>query len=159
MKLPNDTILTWDVDALTKAMKLDTSEVDQYFKDGRRISFIIERRIAREILGGRIADSEGAGYDLLDKDGGKWEVRSLTKGGIYFGPSVDVGGGRKFNLDNFLAKLDQIDGYLIADITKFPNVPVYAVHKETILAWYNSGKINKEAKTSLKRAQELLVSQ
>jgi hypothetical protein len=158
MKLPEDTILSWDVDALTQAMKLHTSEVEQYFMDGRRMSFILERRIAREILGGRIADSEGAGYDLVDKSGGKWEVRSLTARGVYFNPSGDVGSGRSFNEANFLAKLDQIDGYLIADITKFPDVPVYAVNKEIVLAWYRSGAINKSAKASLKVAQTLLNS-
>ena len=158
MELPADSILSWDVEALTNAMKLDTTEVEQYFKDGRRMSFILERRIARELIGGQIAESEGAGYDLLDKNGGKWEVRSLTARGVYFNPSVDVGGGRSFNLENFIAKLEQIDGYLIADITKFPNVPVYAVNKEIVLAWYKSGAINKSAKASLKVAQTLLTT-
>ena len=43
-----------------------------------------------------------AGYDLIDAKGGKWEVRSISKGGIYFSPSYMVGSGRSFNKKDFL---------------------------------------------------------
>ena len=38
-----------------------------YFTDGRRVSFILERRLAYEVLKGTLAPSEGAGYDLIEK--------------------------------------------------------------------------------------------
>lgn len=78
--------LTWDIGVMAKAMVLTPSEVHEYFTDGRRVSFILERRLSREVLMGRLAPSEGAGYDLFDPEGGKWEVRrsqalALVRGG------------------------------------------------------------------------------
>ena len=88
--------LTWDVEALAEQLHLTVDETLEYFKDGRRGSFVVERRVAREILGGRIAETEGESFDIYDDEGNKWEVRSLTKGGLYFCPSNMVGKGRKF---------------------------------------------------------------
>ena len=116
MALPDKTVLRWDLATLTAAMKITEQEVREYFTDGRRVSFLLERRISREIIGGRLASSEGASYDLLDADGGKWEVRSLTRGGIYFCPSYMVGSGRSFDERGFLAKVQEIEGYIVSDV-------------------------------------------
>lgn len=62
-------VLEWDLVALQQAMKLTPEEVRAYFTDGRRVSFILERRLAREVLDGTLAPSEGAGFDLIDKFG------------------------------------------------------------------------------------------
>src|SRR3990172_12635791 len=113
-------ILSWDVEALAKALKISVHDVREYFTDGRRVSFIIERRVVKEIMGGHLAPSEGASFDLLDSVGGKWEVRSITRGGIYFCPSYMVGSGRKFEKAGFLSKLGDIHGYVVSDITAFP---------------------------------------
>ena len=83
-------ILTWNIDEIARALKIGEKDVLSYFTDGRRVSFILERRLAYEVIKGRLAPSEGAGYDLLDSAGRKWEVRSITKGGIYFCPSYMV---------------------------------------------------------------------
>jgi len=96
--------LRWNIDELSQAMKIDPMDVKLYFRDGRKVSFILERRFAYEVIKGRLAPSEGAGYDLLDSTGGKWEVRSISKGGIYFCPSYMVGSGRKFDEPGFMAK-------------------------------------------------------
>jgi hypothetical protein len=79
-------VLEWDLAALQSSLHLSEAEVCAYFTDGRRVSFILERRLMREVLGGCLAVSEGDGYDVLDRDGKKWEVRSISKGGIYFVP-------------------------------------------------------------------------
>ena len=68
--------LEWSISELAKAMKISESDVKLYFTDGRRVSFIIERRLAYEIIHGKLAANEGAGYDLIDSSGDKWEVRS-----------------------------------------------------------------------------------
>ncbi len=60
-------VLEWDLVALQQAMKLTPEEVRAYFTDGRRVSFILERRLPREVLDGTLAPSEGAGFDLIDK--------------------------------------------------------------------------------------------
>ncbi len=150
--------LTWDVEALARELHLTIDETLTYFQDGRRCSFITERRIAREFIGGRIADSEGAAYDVFDQDDKKWEVRSLTNSGIYFCPSYMVGSGRKFEEKGFLAKIEEIEGYYIAMINTFPNVPVYKVSSNQVLAWYKAGRLGKSTSISFVNAMVLLRS-
>lgn len=98
--------LEWDIDQLQRAMHLNVDDVRAYFTDGRRVSFMLERRIMREVLGGRLAASEGDDHDLVDAQGRKWEVRSVSGGGIYFCPSYMVGSGRRFQCDGFLRNSD-----------------------------------------------------
>jgi len=158
MALPSKSILRWDLDSLTSAMKLNASEVREYFTDGRRVSFILERRISREIVGGSLATSEGASYDLLDASGGKWEVRSLTRGGIYFCPSYMVGSGRSFDESGFLAKLAEIEGYIVSDVELFPDVPVWVITAEDVLSWWNKGLLGVNSKITRAKAHQLLAA-
>jgi len=144
--------LTWDVDALAEQLNLTVDDTLTYFQDGRRSSFIIERRIAKEFIGGRIADSEGAAYDIFDQDDKKWEVRCLTNSGMYFCPSYMVGSGRKFEEKGFLEKIDEIEGYYVAKITTFPQVPVYKLSADQVLTWYRAGKLGKSTSISLATA-------
>ena len=148
--------LTWDVEALARELHLSVDDTLTYFQDGRRCSFITERRIAKEFIGGRIADSEGAAYDVFDQDDKKWEVRSLTRSGIYFCPSYMVGSGRKFEEKGFLAKIEEIEGYYVAMITTFPEVPVYKISADQVLAWYNKGQLGKTTAVSLSKMEQLL---
>ena len=71
-------VLTWDVAEIARVLKVESKDVQEYFTDGRRVSFLLERRIAREVIKGTLAPSEGAGFDLIDPSGKKWEVRSVT---------------------------------------------------------------------------------
>jgi hypothetical protein len=158
MALPSKSILRWDLDSLTSAMHLNASEVREYFTDGRRVSFILERRISREIVGGSLSHSEGAAYDLLDAQGGKWEVRSLTRGGIYFCPSYMVGSGRTFNEPGFLAKLQEVEGYIVSDVEMFPDVPVWVVSSEDVLSWWQRGLLGVNSKISRAKAHQLFGS-
>ena len=72
--------MTWDAEELARTLKVTVHDVREYFTDGRRVSFIIERRLKWENPGWTLAQSEGAGYDLRAPDGGLWEVRSITRG-------------------------------------------------------------------------------
>lgn len=78
---------SWNLDALAQALQISRSDVALYFRDGRRISFILERRFRDAHPGWQLAPSEGAGYDLVDANGSRWEVRSISKD-IYFCPST-----------------------------------------------------------------------
>lgn len=140
--------LRWDADELARAFKVTTDDVREYLTDGRRVSFIIERRLKWENPGWLLAPSEGAGYDLLDPDGGKWEVRSITAQGVYFNPSNQVGSGRKFNENGFQAKLTGIKGFILSDIVGFPVVDVYVVPVENVLRWHRSRALGTNAKVS-----------
>lgn len=125
-------VFEWSIKELAKALKIKEEDVKIYFKDGRKVSFILERRIAYEVLKGKLAPNEGAGWDVLDCEGGKWEVRSISKEGVYFCPSYMVGSGRKFELNGFLNKLKEIKGYILSDINSFPRIPFWILPIEVV---------------------------
>ena len=148
--------LVWDVEEIAQALKISAEDVQEYFTDGRRVSFILERRIAREVLKGTLAPTEGAGFDIVDSEGGRWEVRSISKGGIYFSPSYMVGSGRHFDKDGFLNKLSEIKGYIVADIESFPQIPFWIISSEQVLTWWKEGKLSTTTHVSRKNALALL---
>lgn len=133
--------------ALAAAMKLSEEDVRSYFVDGRRVSFIIERRLRDSFSGWTLAPSEGAGFDLIDEQGRNWEVRSITKN-IYFCPSAMVGKGRVFEELGFLAKLGDVEGYICADVTMFPTVPVFVVPRDLISTLYRQGELGRRSSIS-----------
>lgn len=149
-------LLDWDLSRLASAMTLKESDVRLYFTDGRRVSFILERRIAYEVLDGTLAPSEGAGWDVIDANGKKWEVRSISRSGIYFCPSYMVGSGRVFNEAGFLAKLDEIEGYVVSDIESFPRVPFWIISGDLVRSWWSDGKLGNSTKISRAIALKLV---
>lgn len=151
-----DGTLTWDLPILATALRVPEGTVRQYFRDGRRVSFLIERRVSAEVLGGTLAPSEGASYDLLDSMGGKWEVRSITQAGIYFCPSYMVGSGRKFDRGGFLAKLNEIVGFVVADVEEFPSVNYWKIPVTTIRTWWRRRDLGTTSKVSRQKALRLL---
>ena len=42
-------------------LKITKEQVMEYFTDGRRVSYILERRLAFSVMKGSLADSEGDG--------------------------------------------------------------------------------------------------
>lgn len=140
--------LRWDPEELARAFKVTTADVKEYLTDGRRVSFIIERRLMWEHPGWSLAPSEGAGYDLLDPEGGKWEVRSITGGGVYFNPSNQVGSGRKFNEQGFQEKMKGIKGFILSDIVGFPVVDVYVVPVANVLRWHSARALGANARVT-----------
>lgn len=105
---------------------------------------------------GTIAESESTGYDVIDSKGNKWEVRSITKDGIYFCPSYMVGSGRSFEEQGFLVKLKEIKGYIVSDVESFPEVPFWVVPKEQVLGWWRAGELGTTTKISRKKALDML---
>jgi hypothetical protein len=147
--------LLWNIEELACALKVDVKSVREYFTDGRRVAFLIERRIAQE-EGFTLAPSEGASFDLIDGQGGKWEVRNITRGGIYFCPSYMVGSGRSFDRSGFLRKLASINGYIVSDIESFPDVPYWILQKRTVEECWQSSRLGTCTKITRESALELV---
>ena len=148
--------LSWNLAELAHALKIREADVREYFTDGRRVSFILERRLAAELFGGARPLSEGADYDLVDRNGLRWEVRSLSKGGVYFSPSYMVGSGRVFDSEGFRSKLAQIAGYVLADIEGFPDVRFWVVPVRQVVSWWEAGQLGASTKVSRAKALALL---
>ena len=138
--------LTFDLVAIAQSLHISEEDTRKYFTDDRRVSFLIERRAVESMPGSRLAPSEGSGFDLIDASGGYWEVRSLTKGGIYFCPSYMVGSGRSFNESGFLDKLDDVKGYFVTDITRFPEMPYWIIPYQLVQEWWFSGQLGRNSK-------------
>lgn len=140
--------MSWDEDALAHAFKVKPEDIREYLTDGRRVSFIIERRLMWEHTDWSLAPSEGAGYDLMDPKGDKWEVRSITRQGVYFNPSNQVGSGRSFDEAGFQEKLSGIKGFILSDIVGFPTVDIFVVPVANVIRWHASGMLGANAKVS-----------
>jgi len=147
--------LTWNIEEVAAALRVDVQSVREYFTDGRRVAFLIERRIARE-EGFKLAPSEGACFDLMDQSGGKWEVRNITRGGIYFCPSYMVGSGRSFDSPGFLRKLASVNGYIVTDIESFPTVPYWILPRSAVETWWQGSRLGTCTKISRERMLELV---
>lgn len=147
--------LTWDLQEVSRALRLTADDARSYFTDGRRVSFVLERRLAYEVVKGTLAPSEGAGYDLIDPSGKKWEVRSITSN-VYFCPSYMVGKGRQFEEAGFLQKLDEVAGYILSDVQSFPVVPFWIVDTSVVRRWWNQGQLGKNSFASRTRILKLL---
>ena len=119
-------ILSWDLELLIKGMQVS------------------------------LAPSEGAGFDVLDQDVGKWEVRSITKGGVYFCPSYMKGSGRKFEEQGFLEKLEAVRGYVLSDVESFPRVPYWMIPTEIVENWWNGNLLGTSTEISRKKALQLI---
>lgn len=148
-------ILTWNMREVASALKVDPQSVREYFTDGRRVAFLIERRIAKE-EGFSLATSEGASYDLVDKSGGKWEVRNITRSGIYFCPSYMVGSGRTFDEPGFRRKLAAVNGYIVTDIEMFPEVPYWILGRQIVEDWWGLNRLGTCTKISRERMLNLI---
>jgi hypothetical protein len=144
--------LTWNIHDLAAALGLTAGDTMEYFLDGRRIGFLLERRILKEHPAWKASPSEAAGYDLVDEAGAFWEVRSITDAkGAYFTPSGSTGKGRSFSEGAFQAKLGLVAGYLCCDVSQFPNVPVYRVPSALVRELHASNLLRKDG--SLSRAK------
>lgn len=147
--------LNWDVQKLSEALHLSKDDTISYFRDGRRISFILERRICKDVLGGEMPKSEGASFDIFDKEGNKWEVRCVTDTGTYFCPSSMIGVGRVFDEIGFIDKLKEIKGYILADITKFPLVEYWSTTSDEVMDLYLNKRIHHTTKVGRQRVIDL----
>lgn len=148
----------FDIDKIAIALGISVEDTRLYFTDGRRVSFLIERRAVEAIPSSRLAPSEGSGYDLITADGGHWEVRSLTRGGIYFCPSYMVGSGRKFDEVGFLEKLDDIKGYIVTDVQSFPSMPYWIISDYIVEKWWYKGQLGSSTKINPKKFRQLIES-
>ena len=151
--------LEFDIVEISKSLGISKEDTQLYFTDGRRISFLIERRAIEKIPNSQLAPSEGAGYDLIDSKGGHWEVRSLTRGGIYFCPSYMVGSGRSFDENGFFEKLNDVEGYFITDITQFPKMPYWILKENIIRNWWNLNNLGATTKISKAKFLDLIEEQ
>lgn len=146
--MKNKTILRLDFNKIADGMELTYDECINFFSDGRRISFLLEKRISK-FEGFKKAESESDPFDVIDTEGKKAEVRCLTKI-INFRPSDQIGKGRKFNRDGFYNnKIKKIDYFIIADVNvedlKKGIVHIFNIPAIDVWKMYEQGELGKNA--------------
>jgi hypothetical protein len=145
-----------DISGIADAFCVTLADAREYLSDGRRASFIIERRLVWMHPDWKLAPSESESYDLRAPNGRLWEVRCVTRNGVYFNPAGQVGKDRHFEEGGFLGKLDLVAGFILADVaileeaTGKAEVPVFRFGSRLVRQWYLDGKLGKRAQVSRK---------
>jgi hypothetical protein len=69
-----------------------------------------------------------------------------------------VGSGRSFDESGFLRKLNEVFGYILSDIEKFPDVPFWKIPTKQVILWRGNKQLGAAGK--VKRSEILrLISQ
>ena len=149
--------LTWDIVELAAALRVSEEMVEHCFRDdARAISAFLEWRVAHEVLGGSLPRSRGGGFDVRDDRGREWEIRSVGKHGTYFCPSRMLGSGRTFLEEGFLAKLTEVDGFVLVDVLGFPALDWWKVPADQIRSWWEAGLLGSSTRIARSRLLALL---
>lgn len=88
---------------------------------------------------------------------GDWKYRSITKGGVNFAPSFMTGEGRAYKDDLFLEELSKIQGFILGDITEFPNIPLFQVLSSDVRGWCKDSSLT-EGKMNRSLCEKMFLS-
>jgi hypothetical protein len=145
-----------DLTLVARGLGLPDTECRALFSDGRMVGHFVERKLVYE-FGWKLSASKSSPWDAVDSFGKRLEIRCLTDK-IIFRPSNQIGQGRDFEESSFIDKLKQIDGYVIVDIKKLPELGVIEVARIPIKrVWrlYRKGILGKNAEVGYKKARKL----
>lgn len=70
-----------------------------------------------------------------------------------------VGSGRHFEEEGFLAKLSEIEGYVLSDIESFPEIRFWIIASTEVMGRWKDGELGTIAGISRKKALSLLSKQ
>lgn len=118
----------------------------ELYKDGRVASKFLEHTIPTWFPEVEFVDQDG--YDHIDAEGTKYDLKGFTKGGAGYAPSNMVGAGRKINIAEMHAHAKTIN-YIFSDITEFPKVRVIFKTGSDMVRDYPSGKISAKKRDKL----------
>ena len=139
---------TYDFDLRGKVQFGDLTEEEVYkeFQDGRLSSRLLEKQIP--IWFPEITFVDQDGYDHIDKNDVKYDLKGFTKGGAGYAPSNMIGAGRKINVVEMHAHARTIN-YIFSDITEFPKVRVVFKRGDDIVRDYPNGKVKPNQREKL----------
>lgn len=139
---------TFEFDFSGKVSFGDLTEKDLYelFKDGRVASRFLEHSVPEWFPELTFVDQTG--YDHIDKQGVKFDLKGFTKLGSVYAPSNMIGAGRKINVTEMHSHAKTIN-YIFSDITEFPKVRLVFKKGRDVVTDYPSGKIKFKQRTVL----------
>lgn len=104
-----------DWEKVSEGYGLSVEATIKMHNDGRIMGRLGEF-IHKKMMGGE-RQNEKSKYDILETDGIKSEIRTITKQ-IFFASSSEIGSGREVTVEGFQNKLDSLDRYIALDIRK-----------------------------------------
>ncbi len=139
---------TYEFDLKGKVQFGDMPEkaIYELYKDGRVASKFLEHTIPTWFPEVKFVDEDG--YDHIDKNDVKYDLKGFTKGGAGYAPSNMIGAGRKINVTEMHAHAKTIN-YIFSDITEFPKVRVVFKRGEDMVRDYPNGKIKPNQREKL----------
>ena len=130
----------------------------EIFRDGRITGLLAEYFIESEFSNMNRVRNNNSYLDLIDDKGKKFEVKCFTARGVSFLPSNQKGQGRKFNANDYRARLLNIDYFIVVNISQLPQVKIltffsYFIVEQNIKSIGNAKKLEelyqKYAKTNI----------
>jgi hypothetical protein len=147
MKLPSLAALrlTFDLAKLSEALRLSSDVVQAAFRDGRGAWPFSEKWGERLFEFATHANTNmpvSDGVHQLQRLGDlSVSVKALTRAGVKFQQSKDVGSGRKSDRAKLIASLEGCDRVVVVDITSFPEVVFYPIDTRRLLSAAHSGRL------------------
>jgi hypothetical protein len=110
--------------------------LNRVLTDGRAINQLVMQHfvsVFSNLQMTTLKTPQGRDYPVVIDNAGKvFQVRALTEHGVDFTPAKNVGYGRSFDIDEYRARLEQLDGFLVADVRRFPAIAYGIVLEEDI---------------------------
>lgn len=139
-----------DYNKIAEGLGIPLEDCKEFFNDGRIMGRLAEFVYAQK-TGGWRCDSENSPFDVHSKDGDRVEVRSITKNGVSFASSKEVGYGRSVTKQGYAEKLDSLDYYACVDFSDMNTLNFIEVDKEFLNEIENSGIMRKNKSVNMKK--------
>ena len=138
-------------------INLPQKYAEKFFNDGRIMGRFAEFLVASKNIGNR-SGNENTSYDNVTIGGERIEVRAITKHGVSFAASSEVGCGRKVTVAGFNNKLDNVDYWCLVDYNNFDECKFYFLTNNNVASMESLGLLTKEKRVSYKKILKYLSS-
>lgn len=102
------------------------------FTDGR-ISGLLNEDLLQSLFTGLTRNDIGGGsHDLMDREGRKYEARTVTRHGVNLRPSNQKGQGRRIDDAAAMARRCELHAFIFVDVRLCPLYRIYATEARTL---------------------------
>ncbi len=133
MKFDYTKIYDFDLSNSIKFGKIKNEDIYEIFKDGRITGLLAEYFIESEFSNINRVRNENSSLDVIDDKGLKCEIKVFTKNGVSFLPSNQKGEGRKFDKEKYHLRVQNIDYFIIVDISQLPVMKIASIKSSAVL--------------------------
>jgi|GEM_PF-2897160 len=133
MKFDYTKIYDFDLSNSIKFGKIKNEDIYEIFKDGRITGLLAEYFIESEFSNINRVRNENSSLDVIDDRGMKCEIKVFTKNGVSFLPSNQKGEGRKFDKEKYHLRVQNIDYFIIVDISQLPVMKIASIKSSAVL--------------------------